>query len=299
MNVQVDPSATSSLWKSLGIAGIVVFAIWLLSWLIIDYSIVDITERGTFGDKFGAVNALFSGLAFAGLIVTLLYQKEELKLQRAELSETRRELNAQRLEFQEQNKTMRRQRFENTFFNMLSLHQEIIANLSVEYYAHPQICPKNVPDDVFYKGAPKCKLKGREVFEDIFTHAIIEYAGKRYMNGIQGLIQTFGPDVYSSLSVTTRFDHPFRHLYNILKFVDTSDLISDVERNVYADIVRSQLSDHELLMLFYHCISNKGQENFTPLIEKYTIFHNLRDGQLVSVDHKYKFAISAFLQQTK
>ena len=75
MNVQVDPSATSSLWKSLGIAGIVVFAIWLLSWLIIDYSIVDITERGTFGDKFGAVNALFSGLAFAGLIVTLLYQK--------------------------------------------------------------------------------------------------------------------------------------------------------------------------------------------------------------------------------
>ena len=53
MNVQVDPSATSSLWKSLGIAGIVVFAIWLLSWLIIDYSIVDITERGTFGDKFG------------------------------------------------------------------------------------------------------------------------------------------------------------------------------------------------------------------------------------------------------
>lgn len=295
MNVQKDTSSPSNLWMSLGIAGLVIFAIWILSWLIIDYSIVDLSARGTFGDKFGAVNALFSGLAFAGLIVTLLYQKEELKLQRAELSETRNELNAQRLEFQEQNKTMKRQRFENTFFNMLSLHQEIIANLSHEYYVHAQICPRNVPHDVFYKGAPKCKLKGREVFEDIFTHAIIEHAGARHMNGIRGLIQTFGPEVYSILSVTTRFDHPFRHLYSILKFVDTSDLISDVERYVYAGIVRSQLSDHELLMLFYHCISNKGQENFTQLIEKYTIFYNLREGLLVSSDHKCQLAESAFI----
>ena len=90
------------------------------------------TDRGAFGDKFGAVNALFSGLAFAGLIVTLLYQKEELKLQREELAETRKELNAQRIEFHEQNRTLRRQRFENTFFNMLSLQQEIVANLSYE-----------------------------------------------------------------------------------------------------------------------------------------------------------------------
>lgn len=29
--------------------------------------------RGTFGDQFGAVNALFSGLAFAGLIYTPSY----------------------------------------------------------------------------------------------------------------------------------------------------------------------------------------------------------------------------------
>lgn len=58
-----------------------VVVIWILSWLIITHFIKDPTEQGTFGDTFGAVNALFSGLAFAGLIVTLLYQKEELKLQ--------------------------------------------------------------------------------------------------------------------------------------------------------------------------------------------------------------------------
>lgn len=41
---------------------------------------------------FGAVNALFSGLAFAGIIYTILPQRRELELQREELRATRTEL---------------------------------------------------------------------------------------------------------------------------------------------------------------------------------------------------------------
>ncbi len=41
---------------------------------------------------FGAVNALFSGLAFAGIIYTIFLQKEELALQREELKANREEL---------------------------------------------------------------------------------------------------------------------------------------------------------------------------------------------------------------
>jgi hypothetical protein len=39
-------------------------------------------ERGSFGDMFGAANALFSGFAFAGVIYAILLQRQELKLQR-------------------------------------------------------------------------------------------------------------------------------------------------------------------------------------------------------------------------
>jgi hypothetical protein len=56
-------------------------------------------SRGQFGDMFGAVNSLFSGLAFAGLIFTILLQRREfarrrreLVLQRQELALTREEL---------------------------------------------------------------------------------------------------------------------------------------------------------------------------------------------------------------
>jgi hypothetical protein len=49
-------------------------------------------EPGTFGDMFGAVNALFSGLALAGVVCAILLQREELRLQREELALTRLEL---------------------------------------------------------------------------------------------------------------------------------------------------------------------------------------------------------------
>lgn len=54
-------------------------------------------DRGTFGDMFGAINALFSGLAFATLIYTIHLQRYELGLQRIELVRTREELSGQKL----------------------------------------------------------------------------------------------------------------------------------------------------------------------------------------------------------
>lgn len=57
---------------------ILIVALWVCSWILIDCNIDSSTNRGEFGDKFGAINSLFSGLAFLGLIITLLFQKEEL-----------------------------------------------------------------------------------------------------------------------------------------------------------------------------------------------------------------------------
>ena len=294
-----EPKFTMALWKTLAITGSIVFILWLLSWVLIDLCISNTTNRGTFGDKFGAINALFSGLAFAGLIVTLLFQKEELKLQREELAHTREELKGQREEFEEQNKTMKRQRFENTFFNMLSLQQEIVANLSYEYYVNPNVRPPNIPEEIFYAQSPKGKLHGREVFEGIYNHAIIDFNNVRYADGIRNIIRTHGNFVYSNISATTRFDHYFRHLYQIYKYVDKSDLISEDERYVYACIIRSQLSDYELVMLFYNCITRNGQKKFKPLIEKYTIFNNLRAELLANTQDITAYSATAFKRHIK
>ncbi len=55
---------------------------WILVWLLVDNK----AAAGQFGDTFGAFNGLFTGLALAGIIVAILMQREELKLQREELA---------------------------------------------------------------------------------------------------------------------------------------------------------------------------------------------------------------------
>ncbi len=67
-----------------------VLGVWLSFWFWWGPLVEGKTDaRGQWGDSFGAINALFSALAFAGLIITVLLQREELKAQRAELRETR------------------------------------------------------------------------------------------------------------------------------------------------------------------------------------------------------------------
>jgi len=51
-------------------------------------------KRGQFGDMFGAVNSLFSGLAFFGIIITLFLQRKDLQVQQELLKETIREQKA-------------------------------------------------------------------------------------------------------------------------------------------------------------------------------------------------------------
>lgn len=69
-----------------------VIIIWIVSTILIIFGLNNWSDRGTFGDLFGAVNALFSGLAFAGLIYTIVLQKQDLELQRNEITLNRAEL---------------------------------------------------------------------------------------------------------------------------------------------------------------------------------------------------------------
>jgi hypothetical protein len=56
------------------------------------------SARANVGDSFGVINALVSGLALAGLIVTLWLQSRELALQRTELAMQRDSLDQSRME---------------------------------------------------------------------------------------------------------------------------------------------------------------------------------------------------------
>lgn len=279
---------------------IIVVTLWLANFLVI---FINKENAGTIGDQFGVVNALFSGLAFVGLIYTILQQHkslelqrqdlknqlEELKLNRRELELSRDEMSNQTQEFEKQNESLKIQRFESTFFNMLGLLQEIVGSLEFTYRIPESTMTTDLPTSIH--ALPPRSVKGREVFKFVFDNhtALIGADCNASMfteiakTGMRKILATNQWDGYASSELPEYFDHYFRHIYRILKFIDQSPLLIDFEdRYQYAAILRGQLSRYEMVWLYYNCLSDYGCEKFKPLIEKYSMLKNLRKDLLVT-----------------
>lgn len=114
------------------------------------------------------------------------------------------------------------------------------------------------------------------------------------IRGIGLYLQRKGLHRYSRVPYIEVFDHYFRHLYRIFKFVNESSLIdTEEERYDYACIVRSQLSEYELLMLFYNSLQEENIK-FKTLIEKFAVFNNIRREKLASRDNVQLYDEGAF-----
>lgn len=87
-NSMARPRPKSS-WAWVWVAGILVVSLWfLLGWILPGcYTNGQWESAGQLGDSFGMVNALFSGLAFLGVIVAIWLQNKEFQNQLHEFSE--------------------------------------------------------------------------------------------------------------------------------------------------------------------------------------------------------------------
>lgn len=84
---------TEGRYQYLAIAVIVIIIVTqVISGYVIYLRLDNWNDRSSFGEMFGAVNTLFSGLALGGVIFAILLQRQELKYQRRELELTRQEL---------------------------------------------------------------------------------------------------------------------------------------------------------------------------------------------------------------
>jgi hypothetical protein len=231
--------------------------------------------------KFDPLNALFSGLAFWGVIYAILLQRNELALQRKELELTRNEVRGQKEQLETQNLTMKQQRFENTFFSLLNLFNSIVNSLEVEV---PRIGL-----------GPPAEAKGRDCFVIFYQDFQREYIGQRKTS----------PDWSHRVLCVTAYErfvkyrqtyvgHYFRTLYNIIKFIASSEAEN---KQIYLNIVRAQLSSSELNLLFYNCLSKYGNEKFKPFVEQFGLLENMTIEDLVDQQHRELYNEPAFKSQ--
>lgn len=246
-----------------------IFILWIFTPVIIpsavDYFGVGLENRveklGAFGDMFGGATSLFSGLAFLGLIATLLLQGKELSLQRDEISRNTDELELTRNEFQ-------LQRFESTLFGLIRQFNEHVAaieisvhsGMSVEKYVGRKAIKQitdSLPDQIYGK---KSFLDSDGVMQSTSTSRSLEEQIESYQK-LFG--RTLEPD----------FAPYMRLLYGIFRHIETSE-VSEEEKKMYSRIVRAQLSSSELKLILFDCASGVGKD-FQHWISKYGLLKHL------------------------
>ncbi|SMO42952.1 Putative phage abortive infection protein [Chryseobacterium rhizoplanae] len=206
------------------------------------------SKRGTFGDMFGFANSLFTGLSFVGLIITILLQRNDLQKQ-AEAAEI--------------------QYFDNTFFNLLNIHRSITVNFSLT------VDRETKSNDYTY--AHKVKKEGVNVFQLIYGELI-------YKLNLQG---GFDQSVYNVVYKNNWeiLGHYFRSVQLIITRIDQLNTDSyEVKRN-YIEILKAQLSEYELAMIFYHFLSH-ADKSYKEIAEKYALFEYINSA-LVEDDIVY------------
>lgn len=234
---------------------------------------------GAFGDQFGLANAVFSGLALAAVVVTLWMQRDELELQREELRRTSEAVQDQVKESRAQVAVLNKQNFEATFFQMLRLQEELRDSIT---------WPGSSSGNVFAgrralsKATPVLlgTLNGLSV-SDTGTATQIAGAAAAPVSPIDQCRERYAKLYEQRLA--ERMGHMFRNLYVTLKFVDET---TEINAAFYVRVLRSQMSQSELVLVFYNTISDFGREKMLPLAEKHNLFQNLSSHRLAHPSHR-------------
>lgn len=255
----------------------------------------NMADLGTFGDSAGFWNAIFSALAMAAVVITLWYQwhKDYKEEERARLAQ-----------FQEQCLTM------------LSMMSEIVSQLRIsQTKATFEIGPSelskgnwNPSSNQGISALPQNKLNQTSTL-DITGRACFKYIyderpeGRNIRDYILGYIVNNDEDpsdaiatenLYESLRkiTETHFDHYFRTVYRIFKFIKESDL-GDVKkekqddiRELCADLIRAQLSTYELAILYYNGLFPRYRNTSKKIYEHFCLFDNLDPDFLILPSEK-------------
>ncbi|MBY6137800.1 putative phage abortive infection protein [Nocardioides marinus] len=247
------------------IAGLALFYIAVI-FIFLFFDNVKNWQIGVLGDFIGGtLNPILSFLAFSGVLITIALQRKELANSSAELKRSADALEAQ-INASEQ------QKFENSFFNMLAALDRIVAEIDL------------------YNKKLQSTQTGKDCFTTFYTRLTKIYRRNQaeYPQGLESekvanAFQKFWRDHQLELATY------FRFLYNIIRYIDENKN----GRPHHVRLLRAQLSDQELLLIFYNCLSPAGSK-MKPYVEKHALFDNLPTLRLLNREHIKLYASEAF-----
>jgi len=223
-----------------------------------------------FGDYLGGVlNPIFALAALFALLYTIYLQSTELRNSASQLKKSADALDSQ-------NDVLKKQSFESTFFQLLRLYNEIVDELKVNsrdpfIKRHGNISEYENRNAILYlSNVLKEKYIEKVRRGDFSDLSEVDAVSQEYDKFYGQYAQHLG--------------HYFRTMYNILKFIDSSE-IKEEDKPIYANLLRAQLSKQELALLLYNCVSLYGRKKMLPLVRKYRLLKHVEDDSLADAGH--------------
>jgi hypothetical protein len=210
-----------------------------------------LSEAGQWGDTFGAMNALFGGCAFAGVLATLWIQRADLANQQRQLRETQREQHLQR--------------FDSTFFQLLALLRELRLEVRADR-------PKGERTEVL-EGAEAL----RYLYELSLSQCSVTVTPPLTKENI-ALMYSASTKMHKQNSLGPFF----RILYSILRRISEDPVLTSAEKARYGNLVRSHLSTAEVGLIGLNGLT-KESNNFSDYVTEFRLLKYLPDNSLVTV----------------
>lgn len=221
-------------------------------------------SRAYIGDFVGGTTTpVLTALTFIGVLSGIALQRRELIATRHELELTRHETTKSAAALTSQAEAIAVQNFERTLFESLSFLNSIATDLT------------------YGSNNTTSRREGREAFAPLYS-------------GIANNLKTLdlpSEDLENARenprlnqvvrSVTPKLGPYFRTLYNILRYIEDSEFS---DRNFYPRIVRAQLDDFFLAILFYNSLSEVGHK-FQKYIVRFNLLDNLPEHLVVNDTH--------------
>lgn len=264
----------------------VVILVFMFSKTSLKFTISSVGDMGAIGDFFGGIlNPIFALIGLFALLVTIKIQSKSLKISanelinsRKELELTRTELNKSAIAQQEQSNSLKQQNFENTFFKLISLHNDTINIILLEQLPKPQEGYSNPPykilgERLHIKNNADCK--GRKAVSQL-AQILKSYLDQKKGEDINETYSNFYKE-YSEI-----VGNYFNSIHQVLKFIQDNKKTGNIkETETYSELFNSQFLPSELELLFFHCsLSMNMQVDLTrKYIEDFSFFEKLYENE--------------------
>lgn len=224
-------------------------------------------KYGTYGDSYGSLNTLFSGLAFAVLIISLFMQRQELRAQREELEAQRNEIQESNAIADAQREIAEKQRLtteQQTNLNIQQIHDAKVQNYYNQLFKYLDEKRRkiNVMNDYLNKNLNS--PKPLDIFDSFIDRArfdlnslnqfIVSNKLQIDTNIVQSLISSaLSRADARSYNLITESEF-IEFTYFILKFIKDNENLGILEESI--NIFISYQSLNELFCVFLYSIKN-------------------------------------------